>query len=212
MRHLVGRAARAGLAAAMLATTGGCTALRVITHETTVDLAAVKSARYEIDPHHASVHFKVLHFGYSFYVGRFDEIAASLDFAAEDPTRSRLEVRIRTASVDTNNPELEEMLRGRSMFDSAAFPEATFVSRGIERTGPASGRISGELTVKGRTAPLTLDVVFHGAAPNPLTGEDTLGFSATGTFSRAALGLTAWEPAVGDEVTLEIEAEFVRAD
>ena len=68
--------------------------------------------------------------------------------------------------------------------------------------------MDGDLTIHGVTQPVTLDVTFNGGAPNPLTGHHTLGFSATGHFSRAAFGLVHWYPAVGNEIRVRIEAEF----
>lgn len=194
-----------GLALAVLP---GCTALRVVTHHPTTDLSGMPAGRYTLDPHHASLHFKVMHLGYAHYVGRFDRFSAEIDLVPEAPTRSTVSAEIETASIDTNNATLEEMLRAPSMFDSAAHPLARFVSRELVMTGEGRGVLRGELTVKGRTGPVELAVTLNGAAPNPVTGAPTLGFSATGTLPRSAFGLGAWIPAVGDDVRLEIEAEF----
>lgn len=187
---------------------GGCTALAVVTHDTTRDLGAVAGERFALDPSHASLVFKVSHLGFSNYVGRFNSFDADLVFNAEDPAASGLEVRIDMASIDTNNETLEAMLCAPSMFDCAAHPVGRFLVREIEPTGEASGRLTGELTLRDVTQPVTLEVTFNGGAPNPLTGAYTLGFSAIGSFKRSAFGLGAWRPAVGDDIFLDIEVEF----
>ena len=196
-----------GLSALVLT---GCDALRVITHETTLDPARLEAGNYEIDPTHVSVVFKVDHFGFSNYVGRFNDARAALDYNAADPAASSLAVAIGTASVDSRNDLIDAQLRGPAFFDAENHPEATFISSGIVMTGGNSGQVTGDLTVLGRSMPVTLDVTFNGGGKNPLTQVETLGFSATGTFDRSDIGLGAWIPAVGDAVTLDIEVEFVK--
>ncbi|MGY9013571.1 MAG: YceI family protein, partial [Rhodobacterales bacterium] len=77
-------------------------------------------------------------------------------------------------------------------------------------SSPTTAELTGKLTMAGNTHLVTLDVTFNGGGKNPITQVDTLGFSATGQFKRSDFGLGAWIPAVGDDVTLDIEAEFVR--
>jgi polyisoprenoid-binding protein YceI len=115
---------------------------------------------------------------------------------------------IAAASLDTNDAELDDMVRGSEMLESDRFPEITFVSRQLRVTGKNTGEMDGDLTLHGQTHPVTLAVTFNGGAPNPLTGKHTLGFSASGHFSRSAFGLGRWYPAVGREIQLRIEAEF----
>jgi polyisoprenoid-binding protein YceI len=190
----------------------GCTAFRVLTHETTTQADRLQSGAYVIDPDHVSVVFKVDHFGFSRYVGRFDGVKASLDFDPANPAASRLDVAIEAASVDSHNPAVDEQLVGPDLFDADNFPEITFVGTDIKPAGAQTGQVTGDLTLHGVTRPVTLDVVFNGGAANPLTGAETIGFSATTEFRRSDFGLGAWIPAVGNLVRVEIEAEFVRRD
>jgi polyisoprenoid-binding protein YceI len=185
-----------------------CTAVKVVTHQTSADPVDAPAGLYHLDPHHWSVTFDVDHLGYSRFVMRFDRVAADLDFQSADPTRSKVTARIQAASLDTNVAELDEMVRGPELLDSEHFPEITFVSRTLRPTGKNTGEMEGDLTIRGQTRPVTLSVTFNGGAPNPLTGKHTLGFSATGRFSRSAFGLGNWYPAVGREIQLRIEAEF----
>lgn len=189
---------------------GACTALNVVTHSVNDDPVKAPAGLYRLDPHHSSLLFDVDHFGYTRFVTRFDKVEAALDVVPDAPEKSRLHVTIKAASVDTNNRELDEMLRGSEMFDVAKFPEITFASASLKRTGPKTGEMTGDLTLHGQSHPVTLAVTFNGAAPDPLTGEDTLGFSASGNFSRSQWGLAAWWPAVGDDVHVAIQAEFVK--
>ncbi|MGB3808583.1 MAG: YceI family protein [Parvibaculum sp.] len=187
-----------------------CTALKVVTHEVNNDPVKAPAGTYQLDPHHWSVIFDVDHFGYSRFVTRFNKVAATLDAVPAAPEKSRVTVRIDAASVDTNDPELDKMLTGPDMFDAAKSPEIVFSSTSIKRTGAKTGDMTGDLTIRGRTHPVTLAVTFNGSAPDPLTGRDTLGFSATGSFNRSQWGLSAWWPAVGNDVRVFIQAEFVK--
>jgi polyisoprenoid-binding protein YceI len=196
------------IAALALASASSCTAVKVATHTTSADPIDAPAGAYQLDPHHWSVTFDVDHFGYSRFVMRFDRMSADLDFHPEDPARSKVTARIEAASLDTNDSELDDLVKGPELLEAERFPEITFVSRDLRATGKNSGEMTGDLTIHGETRPVTLAVTFNGGAPNPLTGRHTLGFSATGHFSRGAFGLMSWYPAVGREIQLRIEAEF----
>ena len=185
-----------------------CTPLRVVTHSVSSVESAVPVGGYELDPHHWTVTFDVEHFGYSRFVMRFDRVSAQLDWREGGMDRSSVEATIDATSLDTNVPILDRLVKGKDMLDVAQYPQIRFVSTRFERTGDARGTLTGDLTIHGVTRPVTLDVTFNGYAPNPLTKQPTLGFSAHGRFSRAQCGLATWFPAVGDDVAGRIEAEF----
>ncbi|WP_250453809.1 YceI family protein [Caballeronia sp. ATUFL_M2_KS44] len=188
----------------------GCTPLQVVTHRVSASESSAPAGRYTLDPHHWNVSFDVDHFHYSRFVIRFDKVTAQLDWSARGMEGSAVRATIDASSVDTNVPLLDRMLKGPDMFDVARNPSIEFVSTGFERTGDDRGRLSGDLTIRGSTRPVTLDVTFNGHAVNPLTKQETLGFSADGHFSRAQFGLTTWYPAVGDDVHVAIQAEFAK--
>lgn len=200
----------AALALTAFTLLAGCTAFKVVTHEVTGNTAKVVSGTYRLDPHHWSLLFDVDHFGYSRFVMRFDRMQATLDVDAKEIAKSRAHVTIDAASVDTNNPELDKIVSSDQMFDVARFPTITFESVSLKPTGEKTATLLGNLTIHGQTHPVTLDVTFNGGAPDPLTGEDTLGFSADGHFDRSQWGLGTWWPAVGSDVHVAIQAEFVR--
>jgi polyisoprenoid-binding protein YceI len=203
-------AVRHGASMALVLWLGACGYL--IPRAETTRPAALPAGAYRVDPEHASVLVKIDHLGFSQLVGRFDRFDATLDFDSDNPAASRLDAEIDPASIDFNLPKFEDDLRGADWFDVARYPEARFTSREIEATGENTGRVTGDLTLHGVTQPVTLDVTFNGAGDSLVTGRYTLGFAAAGTLSRSAFGLGAYAPAVGDEVSLEIHAEFQRAE
>jgi polyisoprenoid-binding protein YceI len=172
--------------------------------------AALKAGAYALDPEHAAVVFKVNHLGYANFVGRFEKLEATLDFDDADPKLSRVEARIDIASLDVANDEFAATLTGPDWLDAGRFPEAVFRSTRIETTAANSGRVIGDMTLRGVTSPVALDVTFNGGARDFLRGGYVVGFSAKGEFSRKAFGVDRFDGIVGDPVIIEIEAEFVR--
>lgn len=170
----------------------------------------LEKGSYELDQRHTTVLFKVNHMGLSQFVGRFNRVYASLEYDPENPASAKLTAVIETDSVDVNNPDFSETLTGSGWFDSANFPQATFVTTGVELIDGDRATFNGELILLGVTAPVALNIRFNGGADNILTGRYTLGFSATGTIKRSAFGMDQYIPAVGDDVELEIHAEFQR--
>lgn len=181
-----------------------CTPLQVVTHTFSQSETRVPPGQYELDPHHWSITFDVDHFKYSRFTMRRDRASAKLDWREGGLNRSSVAATIDADSVDTNVPLLDKLVKGADMFDVARYAQIRFVSRRFERTGDARGTLTGDLTIRGTSQPVTLDVTFNGFAPDLLTKKDTLGFSAEGHFSRARFGLSTWFPAVGDDVNVRI--------
>ena len=188
-----------------------CTPLQVVTHHVSSSESSVPPGRYQLDPHHWNVSFDVDHFHYSRFVIRFDKTTAQLDWNADGMSGSSVRATIDASSVNTNVALLDRLVKGPDMFDVERYPSIVFVSTAFQRTGDDKGVLTGDLTIRGTTKPVTLNVTFNGHAVNPLTKQETLGFSADGHFSRAQFGLTTWYPAVGDDVHVAIQAEFSKA-
>jgi len=174
------------------------------------DIKQAPTGRYAAQPAHTLVLFSVFHAGTTNYYGRFDHIAGTMNLDAAEPQKSNVSIQIDMTSVDTPSAALNEDLAGPSVFDASRFPTATFKSTSVTRTGPDTGTITGDLTIKNVTRPVTLDVVFHGGSLNPMSNAYAIGFSATATIKRTDFGLTGmrWEPFVSDDVKLIIEALF----
>lgn len=197
------------LAAALIV--GGCTTilpLVVPSHNQTVDTSAIRSGHYVLDPAHGSVHFRVDHMGYSIYVARFNEIDAQFDFDNKRPELSTLIITIRADSIDSGNKKMDKLIAGRDFLDARRYPDIFFRADGVTIVDERTGIINGTLTFHGVTRPQTLQLTFRGGARNFLTGKYTLGFSASASLRRSDFNMGAYVPLVGDEVTIEIEAEF----
>jgi polyisoprenoid-binding protein YceI len=173
------------------------------------------SGTYIIDLTHASIIWKVSHFGLSKYPARFTKFDGTLEFDAAKPETSKLTVNIDPASVRTEYPNKDkkdfdgELATGKDWFNSVGFPKITYVSKSIVRTGPATANIIGDLTFLGVTKPVTLQATYNGSMKkHPFTGQPMLGFSASGKLKRSDFGMAKYIPTVGDEVTLDIEAEL----
>jgi len=163
---------------------------------------------YQIDPQHTSVLFKVNHMGVSTFVGRFNTVDASLEFDPAHIENASLSAVINIASIDVNNADLAETLRGSSWFDANNYPQAVFKTTSVELVNASCAKFSGTLTLHGVSAPVVLNVVFNGGGDNMLTGRYTLGFNAVTSFKRSQFGMDYLIPAVGDDVNVEVFAEF----
>ena len=204
LRHLAFVAALSPL----VSTLGGCAAL--VTPNYSTDLAELRSGDYTLDPDHAYLLFRVEHLGLSMVVGRFDTVDATLDFAPDDLAALRLDGVVDVASIDLDDEDLERRLRGSDWLDAAAFPEARFTTTEVVPGEDGAFVVTGDFTLRGTTLPLALDARFNGGADNILTGRYTLGFAASGTLSRSAYGIDSLGALVGDEIGIEIHAEFQR--
>jgi polyisoprenoid-binding protein YceI len=170
----------------------------------------VPKGTYAIDPLHAQVIFMVRHMGLSTFYGRFGKVTGTLVGDPAAPDQATLDAQIDMTTIDTHVPELDKELKD-DVFDSAKFPTATFKATKITVTGENTGTVTGDLTLKGVTKPLTLNVTFNGGRNSPIPFSPyRIGFDATGTINRSDFGLTGyiWGGFVGDAVTIAIEAEF----
>ncbi len=176
-------------------------------------LPAAAAERYVVDGDHSDVVFLVDHLGYSKTIGRMNKVEGMILFDEEAVENSSVEITIDAASVDTNHKARDEDLRSANFFNVAEYPKITFKSTAVEKTGEATGRITGDLTLLGVARPVTLEVTFNRKAPHPVPSYDgvmTAGFSARARIRRSDFGMDAFLPAVGDEVELLIEVEAFR--
>jgi polyisoprenoid-binding protein YceI len=170
------------------------------------------TGRYGLEPNHSLVIFAISHLGLTDYYGRFDKLSGTLAFDSAEPEKSLVHIAIDMKSIDTPSPMLVSELTDAAVFDVAQFPTAIFKASSIVRTGPATGKITGDLTIKDVTKPVTLDVVFSGGRQNPMGSSYALGFHATTAIKRSDFGITGmpWDHLVGDDVKLIIEAMFLQ--
>lgn len=173
------------------------------------DPKRVVAGTYTTDPLHTLVGWRVNHMGFNDYFGQFGNVKGSLVLDLAAPAKSKLDVTIPIASLSTASADLTKHLSGADFFDVAKFPEARFVSTSVAVTG-TKAKITGNLTIKGITKPITLDASFVGAGKGvpQAGGKDTVGFHATGRVNRADYGMAYGLPMVPDPILLDLTAAF----
>ncbi|WP_339065063.1 YceI family protein [Teredinibacter turnerae] len=186
----------------------GCAQL--ITPRVETALVELRTGEYRLDPEHAALLFKVDHMGLSSFVGRFEKFDASLDFVPEQLADSRLDAVIDMASINVNSTEFADTLRGSDWFAVQTYPQAHFSTTSVASVEGNIVKFNGVLEFLGVKKPVMIDVNFRGGATNMLTAKYTIGFSAIAQFKRSEFGMDKYIPAVGDDVTIEVYAEFQR--
>jgi polyisoprenoid-binding protein YceI len=175
--------------------------------------ANAAAERYVIDPNHMAIAFLVSHVGFAETLGQFTKAEGSFLFDDQKPSVSDIEVRIDAASVDTQHAARDEHLRKEDFLWVEKFPEITFRGTGSQQTGSRTGKIIGDLTIRGVTRPVTLDVTWNKSGYYPFGDKHwAAGFSARTTIKRSDFGMTyALEGGlVGDEVDIILEFEAIR--
>ncbi len=174
------------------------------------------SGSYRSESDHSSIVFRVRHLGMIWFTARFTAFTVDMTFDAARPEASALSVTIDPSSVQTGVAPKpsgnfdNELASSPKFFNTGAFPRMQFIARRIDRTGPATARMTGDMTILGVTRPLVLDVVYNGSlAAHPFSKKPVLGFSATGSLKRSDYGMTYLVGMVGDEVRIAVEAELV---
>lgn len=169
---------------------------------------------YKVDTTHSGIHFGVRHLVISKVRGSFRRFDGTLELDLVDLTRSRVDVVIEAASIDTAEPRRDEHLRSADFFDAENFPRLTFASSSIAKVGDGY-RVTGDLTIRGVTKEVVLDARFEGQTKDPWGGE-RVGFGARATIDREDFGLT-WNQVleaggfvVGTKIELELEVEAVK--
>lgn len=170
--------------------------------------ALAETETYQIDTSHTYVGFEVDHLGFSTTYGRFKDVSGTIEIDEANPEKSSVDVKIVPASIDTGDEKRDEHVRGPDFLDVEAYPEMSFKSTGIEKTGEKAGKITGDLTLHGVTKPVTLDATLNRMGAYPLGDDVTAaGFSASVTIKRSDFGMDKWAPMIGDEIPITISLE-----
>lgn len=178
----------------------------------------MKTTYWEIDPAHSEIHFKIKHLVISTVTGAFRIFSGTLE--NDDPENfenARIAVTIDVYSIDTNETDRDEHLKSAEFFDADQFPEIKFKSSAFTHKNGDHYDLTGNLTLKGITRQVTLEVLFGGEAKDGF-GRDRAGFEVNGTIRRRDFGLTyngiteAGGLVVGDDVKLAANIQFVRKD
>lgn len=169
---------------------------------------------WQLDPVHTHIGFSVKHMMVSTVRGQFKQYRGTLNIDPADFAKSTFEGEIDVASIETGNSQRDDHLRTSDFFDAPNHPKITFKSTAIQPKGDGEFVVHGDITIRGVTQAIALDVEFHGTSKNPW-GKTVAGLSAKGTVNRKDFGvsynalLEAGGVAVGEKVKIEIEVEVV---
>ena len=168
-----------------------------------------------IDPAHSRIEFLVRHMMISKVRGVFEQFNGSVALDEDNPANTTVEVFIDAASLNTRDERRDAHLRSADFLDAENHPHLTFRSKKVERLGENTARMTGDLTIRGVTREVVMDVEFNGIAKSPW-GQESAGFTAHTAINRKDWGLT-WNQAletggvlVGDEIEINIELELIK--
>ncbi len=169
---------------------------------------------WTIDFAHSELNFKARHMMISNVRGNFESFTGTVNFNEANPTQTTVDIQIETASINTNDEKRDAHLRSADFFDSEKFPFMTFKSKQVEVISEAEAHLHGDLTIRGVTQPVTLDVEYLGKASAPW-GVTSVGFTASTRINRKDWDLT-WNVAletggwlVSDIIDISIELELM---
>lgn len=177
------------------------------------------AATYGVDKPHSAVMWKGLHQGLSWYTARFTNFDITVDFNPADVSKSKVTATIDPRSIETDYARMRpanrnddfnaELANGERFFNAGKFPQITFASTAITKTGENTGRMVGNLTFLGVTKPVTLDVTYIGNRNDPRLQKHKIGFQATGTLKKTDFGM-APGGSIADDIKIEINAELIQ--
>jgi polyisoprenoid-binding protein YceI len=175
----------------------------------------LSSGTYTLDPTHTRIGFVARHAMVTKVRGAFNEFEGTAVIDAENVAGSKAEVILKTASVDTRNQQRDGHLLSNDFLDVETFPEITFSSTEVAALGDDVIRVTGDLTIKGTTKPVTIDFTYEGAAVDPF-GNERVGFEGSVVINRKDWGVS-WNAAleaggvlVSEKVTLEFEVSAIK--
>jgi polyisoprenoid-binding protein YceI len=182
---------------------------------TTAEIASA-TGTYAIDPSHSRIGFVARHAMVTKVRGSFNDFEGTGYFDAENPANSHLELTIQAVSIDTRSADRDGHLRGNDFFDMETYPTITFTSTAVDKVDDETYRVTGDLTIKGVTKPVSVDFEYAGTAVDPF-GNTRLGLEGSVVINRKDWGVN-WNAAleaggvlVSEKVTLEFEVSAVRA-
>ncbi|TRO96271.1 YceI family protein [Glycocaulis profundi] len=177
--------------------------------------AFAEPVAYDFDKSHTTIRASWDHLGMSRQSIHFTDYEGVLLLDLEEPSNSTVDVTFNLSGgfwVGADQDNFEAHLESGDLFDTAQFPTARFVATSFETEDGETGTMTGDLTLLGQTHPVSLDVTLNHNGPHPMSGDQALGFSATGTLTRSAWGLGYAAPNVSDEIELVIETELSLAN
>ena len=170
---------------------------------------------WQIDASHSNINFTARHMMISKVRGQFENFDGTVNFDPDYPENTTIDISIDIDSLTTNDEQRDNHLKSPDFFDAAKYPVMTFKSKKVEQVDEDSGKLYGDLTIRGTMKPVVLDVEYAGQAKSPW-GTISAGFSASATINRKDWGLN-WNQAletggvlVGDKIKIDIDLELVK--
>jgi polyisoprenoid-binding protein YceI len=185
-------------------------ALLLITVLAVTVSAAAQAGNWQIDPNHSSAQFSVRHLGVSTVRGAFTKVSGSAKYDPSDPSKDSLEASIDASSVDTRVTMRDNDLRSPNFLDVQKYPTITFHSKQTKVAGDGKLQITGDLTIHGVTKEVVLDVDGPTAPIKDPWGNQRIGASASTKINRHDFGVNGAPGAVGDDITITIDAELIQ--
>jgi len=164
---------------------------------------------YALDPTHTYPNFTINHLGFSTMHGRFGKTKGKFTMDRK-ANKGSVELIIEAASINTGFKKRDDHLRSPDFLNVAEFPEITYKSTSVKFDGETKATITGDLTIMGTTKAVILKIDHINCGTNPFNKKPTCGFNATGSIKRSEFGLNYGLPAIGDDLTLSIEAEGIK--
>lgn len=164
---------------------------------------------YKIDANHTDVVASWSHFGFSNPIAHFGKVDGNIVYDPANVSASKVEVTIPLSGLDSHVQAFDEHLRSADFFDAEKYPTVTFKSTSVKAAGKGKLKVTGDLTIKGVTKPVVLDVTINKTGVQPLAKREAAGFSATATIKRTDFGLGLYAPNVSDDVKLSITTEAI---
>ncbi len=162
---------------------------------------------YTMDPGHTQVMFTWSHFGFSNPTANFNTVNGTLTYDPAHPARSSVQVSMPVSSIDTHVPALDEHLKSDDFFNAGKYPTVTFKSTKVRAAGAHRLTVVGNLTVHGKTHPVTLHATLNKMGMQPMEKAPAIGFAASGTLQRSWFGVDKYVPMVSDTIHLRITVE-----
>ncbi len=160
--------------------------------------------KYDIDPGHTQVTFTWNHFGFSNPSATLEKISGAIELDTADLTKSSVAVTMSLDGLHSGVPKLDEHLKTAEFFDAAKFPDITFKSTKVEKSGAEALKISGDLTAHGVTRPVTFNAKVNKIGDNPMMKSLSAGFDADVTIKRSDFDVGAYLPNVSDDIRVHI--------
>jgi len=172
-------------------------------------LAAQAADTYQIDPVHSSVVFKVRHLNVTDFYGRFNDVTGTVTLDPSNPAADSLDLEVKSDSIDTHTEKRDQVLKGPDFFNVKQFPTIAFKSAKIEKAGDDTYNVTGNLTLRGVTKPLTLEFKITGKGKG-MKDEYRAGGETQFTIRRGDFGMTYMPGIAGDDITLIISLEGIK--